>query len=169
MIPILTLGLGFIAYKRFLVQQVSSKQVELVLDLIEKIHKTDISVWYEDRSKKDMRLTHFCANLFRIANGERWDKNLDLYLPADYFQYSPWQFLHSPILPNNIAAAIKSFHSNLAPDVSKIPTGECFVIGDKLEGKESGLIEFHHFATDLARSKSNLLSVSEIFNVKPLP
>ncbi len=116
----LTLSLGYLAYKKFLLKQAQQKQLDIVLDLIKHIHA--------DRNECTIyniaRLPQKPISLFGIVNDPSFNTSSKVYFikavepsfKATY-EYSHekirWSFYDdfylNPLLPNDIAQRLKVF------------------------------------------------------------
>ena len=125
LISILTLTLGYMAYKKFLVKQAQQKQLDIVLALANQIHndKNGFSVI----SSKELDFQHIDpVSLFDIINERDFTSNNKLYfivrsqLPIvagdGVTPLLNWDFYHKfhkePLLPKSIAEKVKAFDIN---------------------------------------------------------
>lgn len=108
-ISVLTLWLGYVAYKKFLVNQLVSEQLQLVLQLIKFLSDNKINLTFTSiREDGGQGSSFWSKNLFEVAWFYKNDiRSRRLYKPDDRHQMLvPGEILHNPIFPNSISNSL---------------------------------------------------------------
>jgi len=131
----LTLLLGYKAYRKFLVQHASVKQLDLVLNLIEEIHNSEVSLKIIRRVNEGQGTTYVKKNIFGFATwGNLKEKEeYDMHIPSDHkFEFIPLLNLNNPLLPKGIANSIKEFYDHFILEHTELKEKSNYIIiGDE--------------------------------------
>ena len=111
-VSILTLCLGYIAYKRLLVPEARKRQLDLVLNLISLLERVSIQISEAyPRPKPDESATpgqdrEFRAigryNLFELANLPKFKKNLEVFVPNSAALFEN-EYFKDPLMPSDMS------------------------------------------------------------------
>lgn len=119
-ISLLTLGFTCYVYTQIAKQQIQSKQIDVVTELVEYIHNTHIQITIsaENEGDKTRSINRFGLTLFEIANYNLDDYgNINLDSMPIYFKNDEKypiffnSYLNNPLLPKEIADVLRSFYS----------------------------------------------------------
>lgn len=104
----LTLWIAYLAYERFAYQQIQSKQIEVVTELVEYIHKSPIHLSvFNKGSGMFNNLT-----LFELSNMESIPDSLEIYFKEGYEYPVVFDtYIRNPLIPKEIADVLINFHS----------------------------------------------------------
>lgn len=111
-VSVATLLVAWRAYKRFLVQEATKQQLELVLKLVAVLHSTEINLTLI--TKPNTR-SYFTKNLFQFAAWKYPPEkyNWAIFLPHDYnFDFPAFEFANNPLLPKSISNALISYNKH---------------------------------------------------------
>ncbi|MBG47657.1 MAG: hypothetical protein CML05_05135 [Pseudozobellia sp.] len=118
-ISILTLFLGYVAYKKFLANNFKNEQLNLVIEVVRTIQNDSIQVnrytkeWGPMGTGPNERI----GNIFGIGNFEI-KNNYDLYIPGDFrWSLKTDNYLFNPLLPENIAATLVRLRTDMDPQI----------------------------------------------------
>jgi hypothetical protein len=164
----LTLWLGWAVYQKFLTQKLAETQLSVVLDFVQAIYESEISMWIEKQIGKNIVGHRDTRNLFELSDSE------GMYEEEEYANYRVFsssafsiefkygKFLRNPLLPNAISKELYSFKKGFMStiDVTKNPGNHVFLgkrevedggngIGAEFKGGYKGFIQ-HCTALDLS-------------------
>lgn len=103
-----TCYLAHLAYEKFAYQQIQSKQIEAVTDLVEYIHKSTINLLIA----KDENVMTKNATLFELSEDMNIPDSLDIYFKENQaypLLFTP--FVINPLIPKEIADILIYYHS----------------------------------------------------------
>lgn len=109
-----TLSLSYMIYRKYLYQQVQSRQMNIVIDLVEYIQNTPIKVYCSQRDENDKSTSNINNNalLFEMRAFSYIPKETliwfapDMPHPIDFTKFSS-----NPLLPKTIADILVNFNS----------------------------------------------------------
>jgi len=164
----LTLWLGWAVYQKFLTQKLAETQLNVVLDFVQAIYESEISMWIEKRMGEHIVGHRDTRNLFELSDNEGMYTE-EKYANYRVFSYSAFsiefkygKFLRNPLLPNAISKELYSFKKGFMPtiDVIENPGNHIFLgkmqtedrgngIGAEFKGGYKGFIQ-HCIALDIS-------------------
>ena len=118
LISLLTLIVGYRAYRKFIFQQATSKQLDLVIELINTINLSEINIvinYNHDDGVRGSDGSLFDRNLFDVATwGAVGDEvNYKIFIPLNNnLELIPAHITNNPILPKGIADSLYKFYSH---------------------------------------------------------
>lgn len=113
LISLLTLYLGFLAYKKFLNKSLKKSQLELVLQLIDSFHKSEILLTIVQFVDERPLTGLYSQNIFQLADGGNvnTESNYKIYeTVGNNWVFPPFEFLNNPILPSDISYMLMNLY-----------------------------------------------------------
>ena len=111
---IATLILAFVIYKQFGYQQVQSKQIEAVSQLVEYIHENPIQIVVQ--TKNNTNTIHpmiINCTLFELCDNDLIPDSLNVYCrEGEMFPFEFRPYVCNPLIPLEIADVLSSFYSH---------------------------------------------------------
>ena len=117
-VSILTLCLGYKAYNKFLVDNVKTEQLELVIKLVEVIQDDEIKLtWYGDRiGFMGAGPAQQIGNVYSISTWNEFNIEYDIYVPGNFsWELKSDEYLFNPLVPKKIAKSLYRLRTDLKP------------------------------------------------------
>ncbi len=109
-VSLLTLGLGWAAYKKFLSQKLAETQLTVVLSFVEAIYQSVFYISIIHRRTGLISATSYQQqNLFQLSNGGKrpvehpYSSLPVLALSSQLAKFKGWAYIRNPLLPNEIS------------------------------------------------------------------
>lgn len=106
--------LAFVIYKQFGYQQVQSKQIEAVSQLVEYIHENPIQIVVQKKNNKNsIQPMIINCTLFELCDNDLIPDSLNVYCrEGEMFPLEFRSYVCNPLIPLEIADILSSFYSH---------------------------------------------------------
>ena len=107
LLSIVTFGLGYVAYKKFLRNELKTSQLEEVISFTKSLQNTEFDLARAVGNNGEYGYGYSKSTAFGYAGWNMKNANNELFiLYSQQWYYEPFKFLNSPLLPNSISSKL---------------------------------------------------------------